>query len=179
MTRDEHSLQYSSRPLDAAKSPSLGLKREQSMKTCQCVLTCSWSTSSSPVMMILFSIRVSEYPPFTVCNTRRLSRQPQLLNAPRRTAEPHFTPPFTQNSAAIKSGAIHRFGPTFVTWVVAEVTFSAMRMGEPADSLPRLLTCTWGRRGRERGRKKTRVRRKLLQIHKYMQILRAKSYLGK
>lgn len=52
-----------------------------------CVLTCSWSTSSSPVMMILFSIRVSEYPPFTVCNTRRLSRQQQLLNPPRRTAE--------------------------------------------------------------------------------------------
>lgn len=41
-----------------------------------------------------------------------------------------------------------------MTWVVAEVTFSAMRMGEPADSLPRLLTCTWGRRGRERGRRK-------------------------
>lgn len=33
------------------------------------VPTCSWSTSSSPVMMILFSMRVSEYPPFTVCNT--------------------------------------------------------------------------------------------------------------
>lgn len=61
---------------------------------------------------------------------------------------------FTQSSGAIKSGSIHRFGPTFVTWVVAEVTFSAMRMGEPADSLPRLLTCTWVRRGRERERKK-------------------------
>lgn len=34
---------------------------------------CSWSTSSSPVIMILFSIRVSEYPPFTVCNTKRLA----------------------------------------------------------------------------------------------------------
>lgn len=32
--------------------------------------TWSWSTSSSPVMMMRFSIRVSENPPFTVCEER-------------------------------------------------------------------------------------------------------------
>lgn len=40
--------------------------------------TWSWSTSSSPVMMMRFSIRVSENPPFTVCVRRgQLSPLPQ------------------------------------------------------------------------------------------------------
>lgn len=47
----------------------------------KCARTCSWSTSSSPVIMILFSIRVSEYPPFTVCNAKRLAfKQTQERN---------------------------------------------------------------------------------------------------
>jgi hypothetical protein len=34
--------------------------------------TWSWSISASPVITILFSIRVSEIPPFTVCNQRKI-----------------------------------------------------------------------------------------------------------
>lgn len=173
--RDEHSLQYSSRPLDAAKSPSLGLQLEQSMVRSHLFLVhVVVSRDDDPLLDPSFRIPSLHRLQHTTTLPSTAAFEP--ASSHRRT---HFTPSFTQNSAAIKSGAIHRFGPTFVTWVVAEVTFSAMRMGEPADSLPRLLTCTWGRRGREREEEKTRVWRKLLQIHKYMQILRAKSYLRK
>lgn len=55
----------------------LSSERQHGCSLCQCweaLLNCiqtptwSWSTSASPVMTILFSIRVSEMPPFTVCH---------------------------------------------------------------------------------------------------------------
>lgn len=46
--------------------------------------TWSWSTSSSPVMMMRFSIRVSENPPFTVCMGRRRALTPSQQAAPGR-----------------------------------------------------------------------------------------------
>lgn len=54
--------------------------------------TWSWSTSSSPVIMMRFSILVSENPPFTVCTRRRHSTH---LQPPRTGAlpQPHTLQP--------------------------------------------------------------------------------------
>lgn len=116
------------------------------------LLTCSWSTSSSPVIIILFSILVSEYPPFTVCNTF-YANSPHLtvFRLKGLAAPPHFVNVswcyFIIGKHCITclrfQGLFCSNFSTLVTWVVAEVTFSVTRMGDPAASLPRLPTCTW------------------------------------
>lgn len=65
---------------------------------------------------------------------------PRLRVASFHRLQHKQTFPSTRRSQEGRARRGFALSSTLVTCVVAEVTFSATRMGEPADSLPKLLT---------------------------------------